>query len=306
MPNSTDTEAKPGGWTMQTPPPRTLVRCARHTEVDATLRCQLCKAPWCRMCVAIGDERGVVWRRCRCGGRCEEIAVERPTASAHDFGAELLDALRYPFTGAARVQVIFGAVVFGALMWVLGISFLVGQAVARPLVAGYLFAYVELVISSTVKGKDEPPGFPDFVTVGESMFAPLLRMVLLLLISFGPGLLVWGLLPGAGALLGGILLVAGLAYLPMTLLAVSILDSFDGCDPRRVVASIRIVPRQYAFAATLFALVFALIVGTSFAPIDLPFGGSFLRGALIFGLATVAGRVLGLTYRRYSKELGWV
>ena len=306
MTNATDPGTKPTGWTLDAPPATTLVRCARHKDVDATLRCQLCRAPWCRMCVAIGDERGVVWRRCQCGGRCDDVAVEAPPVSTHDFGAELLDALRYPFAGAARVQVLFGAVAFGALMWIVGISFVVGPLVARPLFVGYLFAYVQRVISSTVKGRDEPPGLPDFVSVGESMLAPLMRMVLLLLLSFGPGLLAWSLLPGAGALLGGILLVAGLAYLPMTLLAVSILDSLDGYDPRRVVASIRIVPRQYALAATLFALVFALILGCGFAPIDLPFVGSFLRGAVVFTLATIAGRVLGLTYRRYAKQLGWV
>jgi hypothetical protein len=176
--------AAPAGWSMETPPPTTLVRCARHADVDATQRCQLCGTHWCRMCVAIGDERGVVWRRCQCGGRCEGLVVEAPPASTHDFGAELLDALRYPFAGAARVQVILGAVMFGALSWLLNVSFLLA-----PLIAGYLVAYLELVISSTVKGKDEPPGFPDFVTVGESMFAPLLRMLLLLVISFGPGLL---------------------------------------------------------------------------------------------------------------------
>jgi hypothetical protein len=295
------TAAAPAGWSMETSPPQTLVRCARHTNVDATLLCQLCGARWCRMCVAIGDERGVAWRRCQCGGRCEPFAVAVPPASTHDFGAELLDALRYPFTGGARVQVAFGAVMFGVLTWLLGRAFFMG-----PLIAGYLFAYVELVISSTVKGKDEPPGFPDFVTVGESMFAPLLRMVLLLVISFGPGLLAWCLLPGAGALFGGLLLVAGLAYFPMTLLAVSVLDSIDGYDPRRIFGSIGVVPHQYALAATLFLVVFALVLGSGFAPIDVPYVGGFLRGALTFALATIAGRVLGLTYRRYSKQLAWL
>jgi hypothetical protein len=301
VPNSTETEVKPTGWKLDAPPASTLVRCARHVDADATQRCQLCGAHWCRMCVAIGDERGVVWRRCQCGGRCEEIAVEAPPATVHDFGAELLDALRYPFAGAARGQLIFGACMFGVLTWLRGLSFFLG-----PLIAGYLFAYVELVILSTVKGKDEPAGFPDFVTVGESMFAPLLRMVLLLLLSFGPGLLAWNLLPGAGALLGGLLLLAGLAYFPMTLLAVSVLDSIDGYDPRRIFRSIGVVPHQYALAATLFMIVFALVLGSGFAPIDVPYVGSFLRGALTFTLATIAGRVLGLTYRRYAKELGWI
>ena len=310
MPNASDSTAPtksspppaaPAGWSMETPPAATLVRCARHTDVDATLRCQLCGAHWCRMCVAIGDERGVAWRRCQCGGRCEAFAVVALPASTHDFGAELLDALRYPFTGGARVQVIFGAFMFGVLSWLINVSFLLG-----PLIAGYLFAYVELVISTTVKGKDAPPGFPDFVTVGESMFAPLLRMVLLLVISFGPGLLAWCLLPGAGALLGGLLLVAGLAYFPMTLLAVSVLDSIDGYDPRRIFGSIGVVPHQYALAATLFLVVFGLLLGSGFAPIDVPYVGSFLRGALTFTLATIAGRVLGLTYRRYEKQLAWL
>ena len=301
MANSTESEAKPTGWTLDAPAATTLVRCARHVDADATQRCQLCGANWCRMCVAIGDERGVVWRRCQCGGRCEEIAIEATPVSTHDFGAELLDALRYPFAGGALAQVIFGACIFGVLSWIPGGSFVIG-----PLVAGYLFAYVELVISTTVKGKDEAPGFPDFVTVGESMFAPLLRMVLLLVISFGPGLLAWKLLPGAGALLGGLLLPVGLAYFPMALLAVSVLDSVDGYEPRRVFRSIGVVPHPYALAATLFLVVFALILGSGFAPIDVPYVGNFLRGGVTFALAMIAGRVLGLTYRRYGKQFSWV
>jgi hypothetical protein len=92
----------------------------------------------------------------------------------------------------------------------------------------------------------------------------------------------------------------------MALLSVSVLDSIDGYDPRRVFGSIGVVPHQYALAATLFMVVFALILGSGFAPIDLPIVGTFLRGAVIFALATIAGRVLGLTYRRYSKQLAWL
>lgn len=332
VPNSTETEAKPTGWTLDAPAATTLVRCARHTTVDATLLCQLCGAHWCRLCVAVGDERGVVWRRCQCGGRCDALAVEAPPATAHDFGAELLDALRYPFAGAARVQIAFGSCMFGFLsslfggslasalpliglspgsvnggaVSVLGFGTALGAAIALLAVAGYLFAYVELVIAWTVKGRAEPPGFPDFVSIAESMFAPLLRLLVLLLIAFGPGVVLFALLHGFAALLGVVVLLAGLAYFPMALLAVAILESEQGFDPRRVIASIRVVPRQYALAATLFAVTFALMLGSGFAPIDLPYAGCFLRGAAIFALATIAGRVLGLTYLRFAKQLAWI
>jgi hypothetical protein len=313
-------------WAIKAAPARTLVRCARHRDVDAAFHCGRCRLDFCALCVKQFDERGVAFKVCHCGGRCEAIEVVAPPKSNRDFGAELVDAFAFPFRGEARWQMVLGAAMFGGTSWLFGGTLanalpmvsptsplgpfafwmVMGAVLALVGVAGYLFAYVELVIAHTAKGRDDPPGFPDFLTVWESMMKPIGRLFLLLVIAFGPGTLLVALLPGGAKLLGVVLLLAGLAYFPMALLAVAIFEGDQGFDPRRVVAAIQLVPRHYAIAAALFLLTFALMLGGGLFLVGLPAIGGLLRGALAFYMATVAGRVLGLTYRNHAKGFRWI
>jgi hypothetical protein len=319
------------GWAIKTPPPRTLVRCARHRDVDATHRCGRCRAQLCQLCVKAGEERGVKFTLCGCGGRCEAI-VDTATLEPREFGKELLDSFAYPLRGEARWQMALGAFVFGVMVWGfggtlaralpnimlsppgiggavksgLGFGTALGAGLVLLAVAGYVFAYMELVIAQTAKGKDEPPGFPDFVTVWESMLQPLGRMALLAIGSLGPGVALFMLLPVVAKLLGLLVLLAGLAYFPMGLLAVAIFEGDQGFDPRRVLTAIAIVPRPYALAASLFVATFGLLIGGSFFLADLPGVGGLVRGALITYFATASGRMLGLIYRHYASQLRWL
>ena len=319
------------GWAIKTPPPRTLVRCARHRDVDATQRCGRCRAQLCQLCVKQGEERQVRFTLCGCGGRCEAI-VATTTLAPREFGKELLDAFVYPLRGEARWQITLGAFVFGVMVWIfdatlaraipdimvgpstmigaaksgLGVGTSLGAGIMLLAVAGYVFAYMELVIAQTAKGKDDAPGFPDFVTVWESMVQPLGRMGLLAIGALGPGVALLVLLPAFAKLLGLLVLLAGLAYFPMGLLAVAIFEGEQGFDPRRVLAAIAIVPRPYALAASLFVATFGLLIGGSFFLAELPAVGGLVRGALITYFATASGRMLGLIYRHYASELRWI
>jgi hypothetical protein len=278
------------------------------------------------LCVKQGDERGVDFKLCNCGGRCEAIVVVAPPKSDRAFGAELLDCFRFPLRGEARWQMALGAALFGALSWLFGgslvsaLPFVSVSSPAGPLafwmvlgaflallgIAGYVFLYVELVIAHTAKGRDDSPGFPDYLSVWDSMVEPLGRLALLMGISFGPGALLVALLPGTAKWFGALLLLPGLAYFPMALLAVAIFEGDQGFDPRRVFVAIGIVPRQYAIAAALVLATFALMLGGGSFVTVLPVVGGLLRGALVFYLATVAGRVLGITYRNHAQRFGWI
>jgi hypothetical protein len=273
-----------------------------------------------------GEERGVRFVLCSCGGRCEAIVVAAPQKSAADFGAELADSFRFPFRGEARGPMAVGAAMFGVFTWMFGSKLalsismvtphdplgpfalwgVMGASLALLAIAGYLFAYLELVIVHTAKGRDDPPGFPDFLSTWESMLTPLVRLVLLLAISFGPGVVLLALLPGLAKSVGGVVLLAGLAYFPMALLAVAIFEGDQGFDPRRVIASIGLVPRHYAIAAALLLASFVVLVVGCRSLGTLADLGGFLSGALAFYTATVAGRVLGLTYRNHAEKLGWL
>lgn len=316
----------PTGSTIQTPPPRTLDRCARHRDVAAAWRCTRCGAGLCNLCVKHGDERGVKFELCSCGGRCEAVVAAAPPRGAAEFGAELADSFRFPFRGEARGPMAIGAAMFGLFAWLFGsklaLSFsmvssfsplgplafwaVMAASLALLAIAGYLFAWLELVIAHTAKGRDDPPGFPDFLSTWDSMFQPLFRLLLLLAISFGPGVALLVVLPGLVKIAGGVVLLAGLAYFPMALLAVAIFEGDQGFDPRRVIASIGLVPRHYAIAAALLLATFVVLVAGCRWLAPLGGLGGFLSGALAFWTATVAGRVLGLTYRNHAQRLGWI
>ena len=315
----------PTSWTMQTPPAKSSLRCARHAEVDAAFRCGRCNARLCSLCVKHGEERGVKFFLCSCGGRCEAVVVAAPPRRAAEVGAELAGSFRFPFRGEARGPMALGATMFGIFAWLFGGSLVnsigrvspaspfgplafgavMGAVLALLAIGGYLFAYVELVIVHTARGRDDPPGFPDFLSTWDSMWQPLTRLVLLLAISFGPGVVLVALLPGLAKIAGGVVLLAGLAWFPAALVAVAIFEGDQGFEPRFALAVIRVAPGHYAIAAAL--LVVSVLVmaagGRWIAP--LPGLGGLLTGALTFYMATVAGRVLGLTYRNHADRLGW-
>src|SRR6185295_2867701 len=265
-----------------------------------------------------GVERDIQFVLCGCGGRCEPIVAET-TLDPAKFGNELLASFRYPLRGEGRLQLLLGAAVFGILIGIFGASITsalpdisvhpegsgaaavggavksgigfataLGAGLALLAIAGYVFAYMELVIVQTSNGHDEAPGFPEFLTIWESMVQPIGRLALLVLISFGPGLLLLALLPGILKLVAGCVVFAGLVYFPMGLLSVAVLESEQGYEPRRILAAIRIVPQPYALAASLFIATVGLLFGGSFFLADLPFVGGFLRGAMVTYFSTVA------------------
>jgi hypothetical protein len=314
------------------PPPapaRTLVRCARHRDVDATFTCSRCRMRWCERCVRTGAERGVAWRLCSCGGRCEPIPVGTappPAAQRH----ELVSCFAYPLQGGGRLQIALGAAVFAFLVWLFASSiaammgmvsfhpksyadaFMTGTGFAGSIgsllilacLAGYLVAYMEIVIVQTARGGDEPPGFPDFTSVWQSMLAPIVRLGGLAGACFGPGILLLFLLPGLWKIGALALLLAGAAWFPMALLALAILDSADGYDPRRVLAAIRVDPN--ALAAALFLGSLALLAAGALFITIAPGLSALLTGAIAVYLTVAAGRVLGLTYRHHAREFGWI
>jgi hypothetical protein len=315
----------PTAWTIKTPPARTSVRCARHPDVDAAFRCGRCNAQLCSLCVKHGEERGVKFRLCSCGGRCEAVVVAAPPRRAAEVGGELADSFRFPFCGESLGPMAVGAAMYGIFGWLFGGSLAnsigrvsprssygplalwatMGALIALLGVSGYLFAYVELVIVHTAKGRDDPPGFPDFLSTWDSMWQPLVRLVLLLAISFGPGVVLVALLPGLAKIAGVVVLFAGLAWFPAALVAVAIFEGDQGFDPRLALAVIRVAPGPYAIAAALLVASSVAMVAGDWLLAPLPGVGGLLSGALTFYMATVAGRVLGLAYRHHAERLGW-
>ena len=328
---SGETKAEYPGGGARPAPARSLQRCLRHPAADAAARCDRCGRRWCDSCVRHGRERGVTWLACECGGRCS--AIESPAPPPASAEKRIADAFTYPLRGEGRWLLAAGTLFYAVIDLYLGtgargIARTVAETVAAPnggrsratdsldvvvaitalvlvlLAFGCQLAWVLRVIRESVRGRDELPGFPDFVTFDESVLVPLGQGLALLAVTLGPGaaLLPWG---AAGAAAGAMLLLGGAAVLPMALLSVAIAGSLEGLDLRRILRSIPRIGAPYSFAAALFAAVVGLLAFGAWFLEGVPYAGPFVRAFLVLHLSAVAGRVLGLLYARNAGRLGW-
>jgi hypothetical protein len=327
---TTTPPVSPAPATAPAPKARTLVRCARHRELDADVRCDKCRTNWCFGCVTSGEDRGVKWIRCKCSGRCDPLAREHEVKAQRELESRAFGLLAYPVRGEGVWLLAVGAFCFGlfdlccgsgvrALLEMFSTMFVAHPAagdlsfsmtgsslglVVAILLLGFQFSWVMRVVQTTAQGRDEAPGFPDFVSVAESMVLPVGRVLAVLGLTIGPGLIAlpFGLV---GALFGVVLLIAGVFTLPMALTSIAIADSLEGLDVPRIFRSIRCVGLPYLAAAALFFAILALLFAGTAA---LGFAGPiapFARAALALYLAAIAGRVLGLLYAKHERELAW-
>ena len=267
------------------------------------------------------------WFLCDCGGRCSRIEVAAPVRPIEQRVGE---SFVYPFRGEGRGILAIGTVVFGfidfiwggtarATMWLIGRAFEAAgggapdhagamksavSLVIFVLMLGTLLTWLLRIVRSSARGRDEIPGFGEFVSAGESMLMPLWRVIVVLAITLGPGFVVVRL--GAiGSVLGALLLLAGITVLPMTLTSVAIADSLEGLDAGRILRSIGRIGAPYFLAAAMFLAVIGLICTGAGWLGTVPVIGPFVRAFLVIYLAAVAGRVLGLVYAQHQKQLGW-
>ena len=294
----------------ETPPKaRTLVRCARHRELDAAFRCGRCRMTWCDGCIEHGTQNGIAFTICKCGGGCEALVIVQPLPSLAD---EFVGCFRYPLRGEGRWLLLVGALLFGgceilfgggavSLCYHLALQGAIG-IVLLTLFFGYTLNWVGVVIRTTANGGDELPGFPEFLNVYDSMVLPLLRMIALLALFLGPGLIA---LPfGIGGLLAGIVLLgAGVTVLPMALSMVAMADNLSGLEPRRIGRAIAATGAPYFFTAALFFAVFGLLLFDGTLTESLGRLAPIANSGLSLYLLAIAGRVLGLIHRRLEADV---
>jgi hypothetical protein len=178
------------------------------------------------------------------------------------------------------------------------------------LTTGYLFAYVQRILSASAQGEPEMPDYPEFSEWWSDIIVPFLLLVWTLLFCFGPGAAVYAFGNREDPLLqAGTLTMLGLGglYFPMALLVVAVTDNFLALSPAVVIPSIFRVFGHYLVACLVLALLAAASFesGQLIKTTNVPILSPLVRGFLSLYFLTVEMRILGLLYHRNRERLAW-
>lgn len=297
------------------------ILCIQHPRLFATAECPKCKKCFCDYCITTRNVDGVMKKFCRrCHGECALVNVDLVATETDDerAWALLTNALRYPIQRHGWVLLLGGSLLFFFIdIMIAGLSNGTPASAAMALVfgvlaAGYLFAFLQRIISSTTLGEEKMPGWPDFTEVWQDMIQPFRLLWGLFAACFGPALICWYFAYNGSdwAEKAQIpLIVAGFLYLPMALLGVAMSDSLSSVNPLFVLGSICKVPLQYLIACLLLAVIIGLkwVLEVAMAKVIPMFAIRYLISApLLLYFLIVEMRVLGLMYFWNRRKLGWM
>jgi hypothetical protein len=201
---------------------------------------------------------------------------------------------------------------YGLLRMMLMNPFLGIWIIFTALVTGYVFHFMQSIISASAIGEDRMPSFPAFESWWYDAAEPYLRLLGLLVCCLAPAVLCRSYLGPDVWLLTLLLGFLGFCYFSMALLAVTICDSMLAMNPRVVVGSIVRIPREYGVFCLLF-LVLMVVTAQSHRwirelPIPLlryPIYQHLLAQFFFLYISAVEMRLLGLLYHTGRQRLGW-
>jgi hypothetical protein len=240
----------------------------------------------------------------------EVIAAMKPEVYEEpSFYRSLPRMLTYPFNKRGMALLAMGAIFFLIMNVAARFAFLFWIAIV-VFTNGYLFAYMQRIVSSSAQGEDDVPDFPDVTEFWSDIVLPFLLFTGTFVVSFAPAIVVAVWMRESEMMWPAIIATVGLGilYFPMALLAVAVTDNFLALSPHVVVPSIALVLFPYLLACVvlgiLVALRFALAYSLSFLP--LPLVPSIIDGFVSLYLLVVEMRILGLLFRSYRGRLGWL
>ncbi len=216
------------------------------------------------------------------------------------------DILTFAYRGSGK-YVLLTCVILSVIADLAGLAPLFGS-IASLFIAGYFCAiYFQLIQSSATGGK-EAPEFPDTANLFEDIFWPMLQVLVVAAVSFGPVVAYLGLVdenqfnaPIANSLLG-----FGVVYFPMAMLAVVVLGYTGALSPHIVIPAI--FRGGWVYWIGVLLLVILYFAGSVIEDV---LAGKLILKHLI--MAVVGGytlmtnaRILGVVYRERQDELGWL
>ncbi|HEY5044117.1 MAG TPA: FHA domain-containing protein, partial [Verrucomicrobiae bacterium] len=148
------------------------------------------------------------------------------------FFACIPEAFAYPCKGNGLVLLISGTIFFGVAGaarsftgWLGPYGFVIGLGIG-VFVTGYLFNYAKSIITSTANGEAAPPNWPDFTEWQEDIAEPFFQLAGLVVLYFGPAIILQWWHPAGPAWAGVISLAAiglGALLAPMGVMALAML-----------------------------------------------------------------------------------
>jgi len=209
----------------------------------------------------------------------------------------------YPFRGNGVSMLITGAVLI-VISMVAGLGGIFGL-LASLFFAGYFCATYFSIVETTAVGQEEAPMFPDVSNVMEDLIGPFLKILGVILVSFLPAI-AYGVATGRMDGIYEMLLLFGIGYLPMAILAVIVLGNMSVASPFTVIPSIIKAGGSYWIVVLLLVVVYGLE-----RLLEETLSQFFIVGPLIMGLVgmyvlMVSARALGVLYRNKAEKLEWM
>jgi hypothetical protein len=305
--------------------------CKFHPRTPARFLCDQCHRFYCELCVNTRGRQEF----CRtCGVECVPVQVQiQLPPPPKGFYARLPGAFVFPFRGSGVLVLIVGTILLALIKagggmggpgFRAGMSFGWWGLMARVIVLGYLFTYMQSLIHSTALEEEKMPPLPDITNFWEDILLPCLQLIGLTLISFAPAIAVgcWVIATEQESM--GVLLLAafilGCLYFPMAFLAVAMLDCVAAAHPLQVIPSIFKVPREYLVAILTLAGVLGVralgdvtlhmlfprgLATRSISQLLQMFAAQAFWSLVSLYLLTVGMRILGLLYVTKKDKLGW-
>lgn len=226
----------------------------------------------------------------------------------------LSDILGYCFRGGGKHFAIWVAIMLIPVKFALFVPF---GFIVYFLVHGYLAAVWFQLIRSSATGAEEAPMFPESTDIFADLLWPLIQLLFATLICFLPAILYSALASdGPDSTIEALLIMGGLIYFPMAVLAMVVLGRVSAIGPHIVVPAILRTGGLYVLTLLLLGL---LVVVKLFAEgwlLVLAVETSGLRGALLAWifiepilfvyLYMASARALGVLYREREEELAWL
>jgi hypothetical protein len=268
------------------------------------------------------------------------LAAVRPvTPPTKTFYQSIPGAFAYPLKGMGFIPLAVGSVLFLAfnllpillrLAEYLAVSGGHGQGIRlffrtvfaggffgigiifNALCTGYVFLFMQTIISTSANGEDRMPLYPPFESWWYDAVEPYFRLLVLLACCLAPAVLCSSYLGPDAQVFTLVLGFLGFCYFPMALLAVSVCDSMRAMHPRIVIPSICRVPVEYGVYCLLFIVLMVVTVWSPRWIREIPvlllrFPIYQLLAVQFFFLyiSAVEMRLLGLLYHTGRQRLAW-